>query len=120
MTRKSFFATPRALFVAGCVLVLVLILLPFALSSYHLELASKMLIFALFAMSLDLLLGYAGMASLGHAAFFGVAAYTMALLLVRADATAWLAFPAGAASPPACSAHFSACWRCARAAAISC
>ena len=82
---------------AGAVIVLLiaLVLLPLALSSYQLELAIKMLIFALFAMSLDLLLGYAGMASLGHAAFFGVAAYTMALLLVRAELEAWIAFPAG-------------------------
>ena len=81
---------------AGAVIVLLiaLVLLPLALSSYQLELAIKMLIFALFAMSLDLLLGYAGMASLGHAAFFGVAAYTMALLLVRAELEAWIAFPA--------------------------
>ena len=79
----------------GALVVVLLLLLPFVLSSYHLQLATKMLIFALFAMSLDLILGYAGMASLGHAAFFGVAAYTMALLLVRAEAEAWLAFPAG-------------------------
>jgi branched-chain amino acid transport system permease protein len=95
---KSAVATNRSLAIALGVVTLLLILLPFAISSYHLELASKMLIFALFAMSLDILLGYAGLASLGHAAFFGVAAYTFALLEVRAGAYGWVAFLAGIAA----------------------
>ena len=74
---------------------LVLLLLPYFLPSYFLGLATKMLIFALFAMSLDLLLGYTGLASLGHAAYFGVAAYTVGLLALRAGTSVWLAFPAG-------------------------
>ena len=74
---------------------LVLLVLPYFLPSYYLGLATKMLIFALFAMSLDLLLGYTGLASLGHAAFFGVAAYTTGLLALKAGAGLWLALPAG-------------------------
>lgn len=74
---------------------ILLLLLPYLLSSYYLGLATKMLIFALFAMSLDLLLGYTGLPSLGHAAFFGVAAYTVGLLALRAGTNVWLAFPAG-------------------------
>jgi branched-chain amino acid transport system permease protein len=46
----------------------------------YLVLGSQILIVALFAMSLDLLLGYAGIVSLGHAAFFGMGAYTAGLL----------------------------------------
>jgi len=46
----------------------------------YLVLGSQVLIVALFAMSLDLLLGYAGIVSLGHAAFFGVGSYTAGLL----------------------------------------
>ena len=46
-------------------------------------LGSQILIVALFAMSLDLILGYAGIVSLGHAAFFGVGAYTAGLLAVH-------------------------------------
>jgi branched-chain amino acid transport system permease protein len=46
-------------------------------------------------MSLDLLIGYAGMASLGHAAYFGVAAYTTGLLAVKLGWDGWLALPAG-------------------------
>lgn len=48
----------------------------------YLVLGSQILIAALFALSLDLILGYAGIVSLGHAAFFGVGAYTAGLLAV--------------------------------------
>ena len=49
----------------------------------YLVLGSQIIITALFAVSLDLLLGYAGIVSLGHAAFFGVGAYTAGLLAVH-------------------------------------
>ena len=44
--------------------------------------ASQVLIFAILALSLNLMLGYGGMASLGHAAYIGVAGYTCILLVV--------------------------------------
>jgi branched-chain amino acid transport system permease protein len=50
-------------------------LLPFLLVPSYLVLASQIAITALFALSLDLILGYAGIVSLGHAAFFGLGAY---------------------------------------------
>src|SRR3982074_1752271 len=50
-------------------------LLPFVLFPNYLSLASQIAITALFALSLDLILGYAGVVSLGHAAFFGIGAY---------------------------------------------
>ena len=49
----------------------------------YLVLITQMMIVGLFAVSLDLILGYAGMASLGHAAFFGMGAYTAGLLSVH-------------------------------------
>lgn len=55
-------------------------LLPFALFPNYLSLASQIAITALFALSLDLILGYAGIVSLGHAAFFGTGAYTAGIL----------------------------------------
>jgi branched-chain amino acid transport system permease protein len=55
-------------------------LLPFVLTPSYLSLASQIAITALFALSLDLILGYAGIVSLGHAAFFGVGAYTAGLI----------------------------------------
>jgi branched-chain amino acid transport system permease protein len=54
-------------------------LLPFGLFPNYLSLASQIAIAALFALSLDLILGYAGIVSLGHAAFFGIGAYTAGL-----------------------------------------
>src|SRR5689334_3872971 len=50
-------------------------LLPFVLFPDYLSLASQIATTALFALSLDLILGYAGVVSLGHAAFFGIGAY---------------------------------------------
>jgi len=55
-------------------------LLPFVLAPNYLSLASQIAITALFALSLDLILGYAGLVSLGHAAYFGVGAYAAGLL----------------------------------------
>jgi len=55
-------------------------LLPFLLASDYLVLASQIAIMALFAVSLDLILGYAGMISLGHAAYFGFGSYTAGLV----------------------------------------
>ena len=77
---------------------------------FWIYIGTQALIFAIFAMSLDLLLGYAGLASFGHAAFFGVGAYACALLalrhvdgllpllLVGALASAAVAVPIGALS----------------------
>jgi branched-chain amino acid transport system permease protein len=55
-------------------------LLPYWLFPDYLSLASQIAITALFALSLDLILGYAGIVSLGHAAFFGLGAYTAGLV----------------------------------------
>ncbi len=54
-------------------------LLPFIVFPNYLSLASQIAITALFALSLDLILGYAGVVSLGHAAFFGIGAYSAGL-----------------------------------------
>ena len=55
-------------------------LLPFVLTPSYLVLASQIAITALFVLSLDLILGFSGIVSLGHAAYFGVGAYTAGLL----------------------------------------
>jgi branched-chain amino acid transport system permease protein len=79
---------------------------PSFLSSYYLGLVTKMLIFALFSMSLDLLLGYTGLPSLGHAAYFGQGAYTVALLQLRVIKNFWLNGLAGLASAVVLSLGF--------------
>src|SRR5262249_5664815 len=61
---------------------IVLIALPLAIrNEYYVNLASQILIYALLALSLNLLLGYGGMVSLGHASFIGLASYAAVLLL---------------------------------------
>jgi branched-chain amino acid transport system permease protein len=92
---------------AACAVLAVLLVLPDLLRPYYVELSTRMLIFALFAMSLDLLLGYAGLASLGHAAYFGVAAYAVALLILRGGVGSAVAFPAGLLASIALGALFA-------------
>ena len=58
---------------------------PYFSSLYFLSLAIEVLIFAIFAMSLDLLLGYTGLPSFGHAAFLGLGGYIVAYISSRSD-----------------------------------
>jgi branched-chain amino acid transport system permease protein len=78
--------------------ILVLVLLaavPPFLSSYWVGLLTQIMIFAILAMSLDILLGYTGLPSLGHAGFFGVAAYTVAVLATAYHAGFWTCVVSG-------------------------
>lgn len=61
------------------VLIALVLSLPSLASSYYLGLVIKIMIYSLFALSLQLLVGGAGLVSLGHSAFFGIAAYFVAL-----------------------------------------
>jgi branched-chain amino acid transport system permease protein len=70
-------------------------LVPLILSRYVTTTLTEILIFAIFAMSLGLLVGYAGLVSLGHAAFFGTAAYTVGLLSTRLTPSLLVTLPAG-------------------------
>ena len=83
-----------------------LALLPLALSSYQLGLLTKVLIFAIFAMSLNLTLGYTGLPSLGHAAYFGVGAYTVGLLALKLWDNFWVDMAAGLAVATVTAALF--------------
>jgi len=65
------------------ILFWLLTLVPFFFFPTYLTLASQIAITALFALSLDLILGYAGIVSLGHALFFGIGSYTAGLLAVH-------------------------------------
>jgi branched-chain amino acid transport system permease protein len=68
---------------------------PLILSTYWVGLLTQMVILAMLAMSLDLLLGYTGLPSLGHAAFFGVSAYAVAVLATGYGAGFWACFLGG-------------------------
>src|SRR6476660_2617033 len=61
-------------------LAILLLAAPIVVSSYWIGLLTQMVIFAILAMSLDILLGYTGLPSLGHAGVFGVSAYGVAVL----------------------------------------
>src|SRR3990167_2845254 len=76
---------------AGATVFTVLLLtLPFWVGNpYYLHVAIMAGIFGVLALSLNLLLGYTGQLSLGHAAFFGIGAYTSALLTLRLDWPVW-------------------------------
>jgi branched-chain amino acid transport system permease protein len=67
------------------ILGLIALVYPFIVRSYFLSLAIEVLIFAIFAMSLDLLLGYTGLPSFGHAAFYGFGAYLLAYTASRSE-----------------------------------
>ncbi len=60
---------------------------------FYISIATRMLIFALAATSLNFVVGYGGMVAFGHAAFFGVGAYVVALLMAADLTSAWLTWP---------------------------
>jgi branched-chain amino acid transport system permease protein len=86
--------------VLAVVFLAALFVLPFVLNQlgrtgeFWIWVTTEMVIMALFATSLNLILGFGGMVSFGHAAFFGVGAYTVALLMKKAGAPLGLALVA--------------------------
>jgi len=73
-------AQPLALRAALAIGLAGLALFPLVGEKFYIQFLTKIMIFAIFAMSLDLLVGYTGLVSLGHALFFGLAAYALMLL----------------------------------------
>ena len=63
---------------------------------FYVSFASRVLIYALAASSLNLILGYGGMVSFGHAAFLGTGAYTVAILMTEGVSSAWVSWPLAA------------------------
>lgn len=75
-----------------------LALFPLVESTFYTQLLTKVLIMAIFAMSLDLLVGYTGLVSFGHAAYFGLAGYALALMGPKYEAVSlWWSLPAAMA-----------------------
>jgi branched-chain amino acid transport system permease protein len=73
-----------------------LAIVPWVLARHQLSLLTDLLIAGLFAMSLDLIMGYTGMVSFGHAAYFGLGAYASALILLHFAQPVPVALLAGA------------------------
>jgi branched-chain amino acid transport system permease protein len=93
----------RRLALAAIVLaVAALALLPLFGEKFTVQTFTKIMIMAILAMSLDLLLGYTGLVSFGHAAFYGAAAYALALLTPQyRAANFWTSFPLSVAASAA-------------------
>src|SRR5919197_149423 len=80
----------------GALLVAIALLcaVPFVAEKFHVQLITKMLILSIFAMSLNLLIGYTGLVSFGHAAFYGIAGYILALTTPQYQAANfWISLP---------------------------
>ncbi|TAH46959.1 MAG: branched-chain amino acid ABC transporter permease [Betaproteobacteria bacterium] len=86
---------PQASLILKLAAFVALACVPLTGESFYVEMIAKMLVMAIFAMSLDLLVGFTGLVSLGHAAYFGIAAYAAALLSPKYEAAnLWVVFPA--------------------------
>lgn len=69
------------------------LLLPLVGNTYALIIGSRVMIYGMLAMSLDLLLGYTGLISFGHAAYFGVGGYAVAVLMLGGVMSGFIVFP---------------------------
>ena len=85
---------PRGVQVALGVGLLALLVFPFVGTDFYAQMVTRMMILAIFAMSLDLLQGVSGLVSLGHAAYFGLAGYALAFLMPQNEAASiWWTLP---------------------------
>jgi branched-chain amino acid transport system permease protein len=88
--------TPRGLLTAGLLIVLaVLPLLTEAFDQrYLLSIGTRIVIWSIAALSLNMILGYGGLVSFGHAAFFGVGGYAVGILAANGIDSGWIQWPA--------------------------
>lgn len=76
-------------------ILLAMCIVPLVLSNYFVSIISEILILSIFALSLNILVGYTGLVSLGHAVFFGVGAYTSSLIAIHYTANVFVTLFAG-------------------------
>lgn len=84
------------------IILFVALILPLTISPYYINLLIIFGIFAILTLSIDIIVGHLGELSLGHAAFFGLGAYTSALLAKNLGLPFWLALPAAAVLSALC------------------
>lgn len=108
---------PRRVSLAGPALLGALAVVPPLLPAYLVTTLTEILILGLFAMSLDLLVGYTGLDSFGHAAVYGLGAYTSALVLLHTTVPLPLALLAGAAVTTLVALPIA--WLCTRTTGVS-
>src|SRR6476620_8614154 len=98
-TKANFETLPRSLQLVLALGFLALALFPMVGTDFYVQMVARMMILAIFAMSLDLLLGVTGLVSLGHAAFFGLAGYALAFLSpASGPVSLWWTLPAAVAA----------------------
>ena len=85
-------------------LVAFLILLPALVPTFYVQLTTEILVMAIFSVATNLLFGYGGMISFGQAAYYGIGAYTLALLVMSVG----VPFVVGFVAAPLCAALFAA------------
>ena len=86
-------SSARWIGIGACLLALALF--PLVGERFYIQLLTKIMIFGIFAASLDLLIGFTGLVSLGHAAFFGIGAYTLVMMSPKYEAVSlWASLPA--------------------------
>ena len=90
---------PRSVQVCLAMGLVALLAFPFVGGDFYTEMVARMMILAIFAMSLDLLQGVTGLVSLGHAAYFGLAGYALAFLTPQGEAVSlWWTLPVAVAA----------------------
>jgi len=99
MIKGNFETLPRTLQAVLALGFVALALFPAYSTDFYAQMVARMMILAIFAMSLDLLLGVTGLVSLGHAAFFGLAGYALAFVTPGDTAVSlWWSLPLAVAA----------------------
>ena len=91
----ALYPLPIARWTVAFILLLFAVIVPLSLHDYYLSIINLSLIAIVGALGLNILVGYTGQISVGHAAFMSVGAYTAANLAVRLDLPFWITLPAG-------------------------
>ncbi len=100
MNRKTLAAAALGLLLLGAVPLI-------TSNSYYVHMAGTIMIYAILLYGLDIVVGYTGQVSLGHAGLFGVGSYTAGVLFMKLGAPLWVIIPASIAV----TAAFGACDR---------
>jgi branched-chain amino acid transport system permease protein len=99
MTKANLERLPKGLQVTLALGFIALAAFPFMATDFYVQMVARMMILAIFAMSLDLLQGVTGLVSLGHAAYFGLAGYALAFLTPPdAPVSLWWTLPVAVAA----------------------
>ncbi|MBW1730512.1 MAG: branched-chain amino acid ABC transporter permease [Deltaproteobacteria bacterium] len=99
-------------FAFSVLLLICLVILPFFLPRFYTYILASIFVMALLAMSLNLVVGHGGLYQFHHCVFYGVSAYTVALIITKTPLPYWVAFVAGPIV--AMLVGFFICWFCVR------